>query len=158
VSYEGNKVIIDGPNSHTVLTGVEVFVFTDGTVHNDDGSPLIDDLFYYAKYHDVWDAHVDADAHYNLSGWHEGRDPDAFFSTTIYLSANPDVKAAGVNPLTHFDQSGWKEGRIPSLTFDPRQYLKILTGLRSVIIAPIGMKISYILRSGLQYGVIDIVE
>ena len=123
VGYVGNTVIIDGPSSHTVLSGFEKFVFTDGTVDNDDGDPLVDDLFYYSRYHDVWNAHAGADDHYNSTGWHEGRDPDAFFSTTIYLSANPDVKAAGVNPLTHFDQSGWKEGRIPSLTFDPRQYL-----------------------------------
>jgi predicted extracellular nuclease len=124
VTYEGNKVIIDGPSaSHTVLTGFEVFNFTDGTVHNDDASPLIDDLFYYSGNHDVWNAHVDADTHYNVIGWKEGRDPDAFFDTEIYLSANADVKASGSNPLTHFDQFGWKEGRVPSLTFDPRQYL-----------------------------------
>ena len=30
----GNEVIIDGPSSHTVLTGFEKFVFTDGTVDN----------------------------------------------------------------------------------------------------------------------------
>ena len=53
-------------------------------------------------------------------GWHEGRDPNAFFSTVVYLSANPDVKAAGVNPLDHFDSAGWKEGRVPSIDFDPR--------------------------------------
>jgi hypothetical protein len=124
VTYEGNKVIIDGPGgSHTVLTGFEVFNFTDGTVHNDDGSPLIDDLFYYAKNHDVWAAHVDADSHYNTFGWREGRDPNAFFSTNIYLSANSDVKTDGVNPLVHFDLFGWHEGRVPSINFDPAQYL-----------------------------------
>ena len=124
VSYAGNTVVIDGPaGSHTVLTGFEVFNFTDGTVHNDDGNPLIDDLFYYSKYHDVWNAHVDADAHYNSVGWHEGRDPDAFFSTAVYLASNADVKAAGVNPLTHFDGLGWHEGRVPSISFDPAQYL-----------------------------------
>jgi len=32
VSYAGNTVVIDGPSSHTVLTGFERFVFTDGTV------------------------------------------------------------------------------------------------------------------------------
>ena len=113
VSYAGDKVIVDGPSSHTVLTGFEIFRFTDGTVNNDDDSPLIDDLFYYSHNHDVWNAHAGADDHYNSTGWHEGRDPDAFFSTTIYLSANPDVKAAGVNPLTHFDTFGWREGRGP---------------------------------------------
>ena len=123
VKYQDNKVIIDGPSSHTVLTGFEKFVFTDGTVDNNDGNWLVDDLFYFSRNHDVWNAHTDADQHYNQSGWHEGRDPNAFFSTSIYLSANPDVKAAGVNPLTHFDQSGWKEGRLGSIDFDPREYL-----------------------------------
>ena len=123
MTYDGNKVIIDGPSSHTVLTGFEKFVFTDGTVDNNDGNWLVDDLFYFSRNHDVWNAHADADRHYDTFGWHEGRDPNAFFSTRTYLTANPDVKAAGVNPLTHFDQSGWKEGRVPSLDFDPREYL-----------------------------------
>ena len=56
-------------------------MFTDGTVDNNDGDPLVDDLFYYSQNHDVWNAHVDADAHYHTFGWHEGRDPNAFFST-----------------------------------------------------------------------------
>ena len=149
VKYEGNKVIIDGPSgSHTVLTGFEVFNFTDGTVHNDDGSPLIDDLFYYSKYHDVWNAHVDADAHYNGAGWHEGRDPDAFFSTAVYLSANPDVKASGVNPLTHFDANGWKEGRIPSINFDPAQYLNANPDVKAANVDPL----RHFLQNGAQEG------
>ena len=42
-------MIVDGPSgSHTVLTSVETFVFTDGTVNNNDGDPLVDDLFYYS--------------------------------------------------------------------------------------------------------------
>ena len=49
ISYLDNKIIIDGPSSHTVLTGVEKFVFTDGTVNNADGNPLVDDLFYYSR-------------------------------------------------------------------------------------------------------------
>jgi hypothetical protein len=54
VSRAGNTVTITGPSAEVVLTGFERFVFTDGTVDDNDGSPLIDDLFYYAKYHDVW--------------------------------------------------------------------------------------------------------
>ena len=100
VTYDGNKLIVDGPSgSHTVLTGVERFVFTDGTVDNADDDRLVDDLYYYAHNHDVWNAHVDADTHFHASGWHEARDPNAFFDTSIYLSANPDVAAAGVDPL-----------------------------------------------------------
>ena len=57
VTYAGNKVIIDGPTgSHTVLTGFEKYVFTDGTVDNADGNRLVDDLFYYSQNHDVWNA------------------------------------------------------------------------------------------------------
>jgi hypothetical protein len=122
VTYSGNQVIIDGPTSHTVLNGFEVFQFTDGTVHNDDGNVLVDDLFYYSQYHDVWIAGADADSHYNGPGWHEGRDPNAFFDTSFYLSINQDVKAAGTNPLTHFDTSGWQENRQPSMTFDLTKY------------------------------------
>jgi VCBS repeat-containing protein len=123
VTYRGNAVIIDGPSSHAVLTGFQKYVFTDGTVDNDDGNALVDDLFYYSHNHDVWNAQVDAEAHYNAFGWHEGRDSSAFFSTVLYLSANADVQAAGLNPLVHFDQIGWQEGRVPSLSFDLQQYL-----------------------------------
>ena len=69
-----------------MLTGFEIFKFTDGTVNNNDGDPLVDDLFYYSQYHDVWNAHADADRTITPYGWHEGRDPDAFFSTSTYLS------------------------------------------------------------------------
>jgi hypothetical protein len=123
VSYVGNTVVVDAALSHTVLTGVERFAFTDGTVDNNDGNWLVDDLFYYSHHHDVWSAHADADFHYNAVGWKEGRDPNAFFDTSIYLSANPDVAANGENPLIHFEATGWKEGRIPSPTFDGRAYL-----------------------------------
>ena len=61
----GQPVIIDTANSHTVLTGFETYVFTDGTVNNDDGDVLVDDLYYYSRNHDVWNAHADADAHYH---------------------------------------------------------------------------------------------
>jgi hypothetical protein len=123
VTYAGNKVIIETASQHIEVTGVERYVFTDGLVDNNDGSWLIDDLFYYSQNHDVWNAHVDADFHYNVVGWQEGRDPSAFFSIKTYLAVNPDVKAAAVNPLTHYDSVGWQEGRIPSLVFGTTEYL-----------------------------------
>ena len=95
-------MLIKSGATRTIASGFETFVFTDGTVSNNDGSALVDDLFYYSKYHDVWNAHVDADAHYDAIGWQEGRDPNAFFSTSFYLTRNPDVHAAGVNPLRAF--------------------------------------------------------
>jgi hypothetical protein len=137
VTWSGNHVTIDGPSSHTVLSGFERYQFTDGTVDNNDGNPLVDDLFYYAANHDVWNAGADADQHYASFGWHEGRDPSAFFSTSIYLSANADVRAANVNPLVHFDQVGWQEGRVPSLAFDPQQYLDAYPNVAAAHIDPL---------------------
>jgi glucose/arabinose dehydrogenase len=142
VSRTGNTVTITGPSAEVVLTGFERFVFTDGTVDNNDGSPLVDDLFYYAKYHDVWTAGADADAHYSSFGWQEGRDPNAFFSYGIYLSANPDVR--GVNPLAHFDAIGWQEGRLLSLNFDPARYLLANPDVAAAHVDP--------LRHYLQFG------
>jgi hypothetical protein len=123
ITYSGNQVIVDGPGAHAVLTGFDTYVFSDGTVNNADGNPLVDDLFYYSQNHDVWAAHVDADAHYNVAGWREGRDPSAFFSTSFYRALNADVKAAGIDPLTHWHQQGWQEGRLASLNFDGAKYL-----------------------------------
>src|SRR6185369_2418950 len=99
LSWVGNTIIVDTATSHTVISGFEVFRFTDGTVNNNDGDPLVDDLFYYSQNHDVWTAGVDADTHYHTYGWHEGRDPDALFSTSLYLSVNWDVKTASIDPL-----------------------------------------------------------
>ena len=123
VSFVGKTIVIDSAEGHDVLTGIENFQFTDGTIHLDDGNPLVNDLFYFANNHDVWDAGIDAEAHYNTFGFREGRDPNPEFSTNGYLSANPDVRAAGLNPLDHFDQIGRFQGRDPSAHFDIEQYL-----------------------------------
>jgi hypothetical protein len=146
--FAGNSVVIESGSNHVVANGFETFIFTDGTVQNSDGSPLIDDLFYYAENHDVWLAHVDADAHYNASGWHEGRDPSAFFSTHFYLLLNPDVAAAGINPLAHFDAAGWLEGRIGSINFNGAQYRAHNPDVAAANIDPL----AHFLASGAQEG------
>lgn len=126
IAYKDNTIVVDGPaGSHTVLTGFERFSFTDGTVTINDANPLVDDLFYYSRNHDVWTSGADADSHYSTSGWQEGRDPNAFFSTRLYLANNVDVALANVDPLSHFHEMGWREGRATSLTFDPREYLLV---------------------------------
>jgi hypothetical protein len=84
---------------------------------------LVDSAWYDAQYPDVAMAGVNPALHYYTYGWHEGRDPDAYFSTTGYLDAQPDVRAAGINPLLHYDQYGWTEGRDPSWNFDTQYYL-----------------------------------
>ncbi|MBN8977048.1 MAG: hypothetical protein J0I08_11260 [Rhizobiales bacterium] len=116
--------------TQTLLESVERVIFTDKTIIVDtDGSfagdaPLFDSHYYLGTYADVFDAGANANSHYQNFGWHEGRNPDAFFSTTGYLAANGDVGAANVNPLIHYDVSGWKEGRDPSVNFDTSLYLE----------------------------------
>ena len=68
-------------------------------------------------------AHVASVQHYDQLGWHEGRDPSAFFSTEGYLAANPDVANASINPLQHFENFGWKEGSDATAAFDNELYL-----------------------------------
>lgn len=89
-----------------------------------DTDVLVDDVFYFARNPDVLQAGVDPDQHYAQWGWQEGRDPNAFFSTSGYLSANDDVDDANINPLQHYDEWGWKEGRDPSVRFDTDLYLR----------------------------------
>jgi hypothetical protein len=137
VTYDDNKLIVDGPSSHMELSSFEKFVFTDGTVDNTHGSRLVDDLYYYAHNHDVWNAHADAEQHYNQFGWHEGRDPNAFFSTSSYLANYADVAAAGVNPLEHYATFGWTEGRVPSHAFDPAQYLAAYPDVAAAHVDPL---------------------
>ena len=70
--WVGNQLIIDAPGTHLVTTGFEVFQFTDGTVNNNDGNPLVDDLYYDSQNHSVWNAHTDAETAFNNGGWQSG--------------------------------------------------------------------------------------
>ena len=151
VSFSGNHVIVDGPNGgHTVVTGADTFVFTDGTVNNNDGDPLVDDLYYYSHNHDVWNAHFEADQHYQQYGWHEGRDPNALFDTNGYLTANPDVANAHMNPLFHYEQYGWREGRDPSPAFDTTEYLRHYPDVAAAHIDPLVHYLQYGIHEGRQ--------
>lgn len=49
--------------------------------------------------------------HYLNSGWREGLDPSAEFSTQGYLDLYPDVAEAGINPLLHYVLHGRFENR-----------------------------------------------
>jgi hypothetical protein len=150
ISFAGNQIIIDGPNgiSHTITNGIEVFNFQDGTVNERDGNPLVDDLFYYSVNHDVWTAHVDADAHFLNFGWKEGRDPNGWFDTKGYLAHNPDVAAAGLNPLTHYDLFGFREGRDPSARFDTKLYLSHYPDVAAAHVDPL----AHFLSVGIEEG------
>ncbi|HEY8567143.1 MAG TPA: 5'-nucleotidase C-terminal domain-containing protein [Beijerinckiaceae bacterium] len=123
VSRQGGLTVVTGPEGRDAISGFERVQFADRTLTLNDGSPLVDDLFYLANNKDVLRTGQDAEGHFAEFGAREGRDPNAFFDTKGYLAANPDVARAGVNPLTHYDQFGWKEGRDPSAGFDNEFYL-----------------------------------
>ncbi|KQP07727.1 hypothetical protein ASF28_11410 [Methylobacterium sp. Leaf99] len=120
----GETLVLTGPDGvpHDI-GGIGSLHFADGSIQQDDGHALVDDVWYLAHNLDVWKAGVDADTHYETYGWHEGRDPNAYFSTQTYLAANPDVASAGVNPLEHYAQYGEHEGRSPSPDFSGEAYL-----------------------------------
>ena len=117
----GSSIAPIGPDGSLSIHNVEHLQFTDGTITLHSG--LIDYAFYLVNNLDVFHANIDPAAHFNQWGWHEGRDPDAYFSVRDYLDANPDLKAAGVNPLAQYDQAGWKQGRDPGPNFDTKLYL-----------------------------------
>ncbi len=130
VQADGVVVVTDGsadPLGTKVLAGVERLAFADGVQDipapaAPDTDPLVDDGFYLLR-DPALAGQADPDAQYAASGWREGRDPNAFFSTAGYLSSQGDVRAAGVDPLAHYRESGWKEGRDPSAAFDTTLYL-----------------------------------
>jgi uncharacterized delta-60 repeat protein len=125
-SFAGSDIIVDTASSHTILSGVEEFHFLDGTVNNDDGDPLVNDLFYYAGNHDVWNARIDADLHYRSSGYQEGRSPNETFTPLEYLASNPDlIHAFGFNLAAagqHYITNGFNEHRATQ-SFDAVGYL-----------------------------------
>lgn len=114
---------ITTPDATINFREIEKLAFTDITI-TVQASLLNDFLYYDSRYRDLAVADVNAEQHYNASGWREGRDPNAFFSTSGYLASNPDIAAAGINPLAHYDAAGWKEGRDPSAAFDTSLYLR----------------------------------
>lgn len=125
-AFMPGKTLLTAPNGTvTNVTGVGSLQFADGTIQARTGT-IVDPVYYYAHNPDVWSAYLatghTAAQHYDQYGWHEGRDPDALFSTHGYLAANPDVAAAGVDPALHYDATGWREGRDAGVSFSPEAY------------------------------------
>lgn len=123
----GRFQLTGGPASY----GVDQFSLAEdddgGTVlqttHVLNAQPDFDAVYYLAHNADVAAAGVNPLQHYLTYGWKEGRDPNAYFSTTSYLTQNADVAAAKVNPLEHFEYYGWREGRDPGPNFSLGKYL-----------------------------------
>jgi hypothetical protein len=77
---------------------------------------LVDEPFYLSRYPDVAAAGMRASEHFMTFGWHEGRDPNPWFSCGAYLVANPDVRREHLNPLLHWIASGRRDNRPGSQT------------------------------------------
>lgn len=143
ITEAGGLTLVSGPEGSDRVGGFERYLFNDATIVVDDGNPLVDDLYYLSRNQDVFRAGMDADTHYEMYGAQEGRNPNAFFSTSGYLAANPDVRAAGINPLKHYDQHGWKEGRDPGASFDNESYLAANPDVKAAGIDPLKHYIEY---------------
>lgn len=88
-------------------------------------------------------AQQQAAAAYDLSGWRQGLNPDAFFDTSYYLSHNPDVAAAHLDPVKHYEQYGWREGRDPSKQFSTSKYLATYSDVRAAGLDPLAHFLAY---------------
>jgi class 3 adenylate cyclase len=93
-------------------------------------------------------AQVDPFWHFQTTGWHEGRNPNALFDVSGYLAAYADVAAAGVNPLDHYHAWGWREGRDPSLAFDTAAYLADNPDVAAAQVDPL----KHFLQTGIHEG------
>lgn len=91
---------------------------------------LFDAEYYVACYPHV-SAEGQPERHFQEVGWKAGLNPNPFFSTKLYLAANPDVLKAGINPFDHFISS--PEGTRPyaSSIFDPKFYSLSHSGVGS---------------------------
>ncbi|MBD5641676.1 MAG: hypothetical protein HDQ91_04585 [Desulfovibrio sp.] len=72
---------------------------------------LFDVEFYETTYPDVKNADIDPLMHYIKIGWREGRNPNIWFDTNLYVRENPEII---VNPFLHFIIHGFNEERRPN--------------------------------------------
>jgi Ca2+-binding RTX toxin-like protein len=152
VMERGSHILVAGPDGLDFLTSIEHLQFANVTITPadiaNDGNPLFDTLFYLSRNADVFQAGVNALSHFNMHGWHEGRDPNTLFDTTDYLAVNKDVAASGMNPLDHYHQIGWQQGRDPGMWFDTTLYLIHNPDVAAAGIDPL----LHYLQSGLDEG------
>jgi hypothetical protein len=68
--------------------------------------PRFDHEFYLTTYPDVADSGRDPLAHYLLTGWREGHNPNPWFDTRRYLEDHPHCARNGINPLVDYVRHG----------------------------------------------------
>lgn len=126
------------------LDGVELALFGfDVVAFGPSLNGGFDEQLYLERYGDVAAAvragvFANGEAHFDLYGKAEGRDPNALFDTGYYLAHNPDVAAAvatgAMTAWGHYLSDGWWQGRDPSAFFSSQAYL-----LRNPDVAGSGM-------------------
>lgn len=107
-----------------------------------------DRSYYYVTNPDVLIFGANANGHYFGGGWTEGRNPNAFFSTTGYLQAYGDVAGSGLSPLDHYGAYGWKQCRDPSYSFDTQGYLTVHADVRATQTNPLQHYITWGIHEG----------
>lgn len=83
--------------------------------------PHFDSEYYSACYRDLAGDAETLLHQFCLTGWKEGRNPNAAFDTVSYLDAYPDVAASGLNPFYHYLLAGYQENRLAVPAFAPRE-------------------------------------
>jgi glycosyltransferase involved in cell wall biosynthesis len=87
------------------------------------------DVDYYAsEYPDIALDPSQLLGHFCEIGWHEGRNPNAFFDTVSYLLHNTDVAKSNINPYYHYLKHGLIEGRIVTSSVSPSIRSRLLFG------------------------------
>lgn len=148
VAYRDGAMVIDHNGSVDRVISIEQFEFWDRSINQSDDNMLVDDMYYYSHQRDVFQARMEAEQHFSLYGWKEGRDPNGFFDTSEYLETYADVAAAGKNPLEHYALYGWKEGRDPSSLFDTTDYLRLNPDVAAAGKNPLAHYLSYGIYEG----------
>ncbi len=115
------------------------------------GTDGFDAKYYLLANPDVALAGVDPLSHFNNNGWHEGRNPNAFFDTSGYLARYADVAAAGANPLQHYMQYGFLENRDPSGAFDTAGYKALNPDVAAAGMNPLLHFMQYGAREGRMF-------
>jgi hypothetical protein len=87
-----------------------------------------DEVYYLREYPDVKGDRSELVRHFIQHGWYEGRNPNAFFDATSYLTDNGDVDEALVNPFVHYLTFGRREGRKITSSISPSIRTQLLFG------------------------------
>ncbi|MGF6160234.1 serralysin [Ensifer sp. KUDG1] len=143
VGYHDGAMVIEHGGSSDRLISIEQIQFWGRPIAQSDDNMLVDDVFYFAENNDVYYAGMEAEQHFAMYGWKEGRDPNGFFDTSAYLDTYRDVAAAGMNPLEHYALYGWKEGRDPSSLFDTTDYLRFNPDVAAAGVNPLAHYLTY---------------